>query len=50
MLFVTLPNHNQYGVKNREKVYSDSEWYMVLLDSLTIGQIGYFGFGFTTFD
>ena len=40
---------NQSGVKNQEMVYSDSEWFMVRFDPLTIGQISYFGFGLTTF-
>ena len=44
------PVPNQYGVKNQEMVYSESECFMVPFDSLTIGQISYFGFGLTTFD
>lgn len=31
-------------------MYFDSEWSIVLFESLTIGQINNFGFGFTKFD
>ena len=49
-VFAALPAvPNQYGVKKQETVYHlIGSWYW--FDSLTIGQISYFGVGLMTFD